>query len=134
VPALKAGGHGSVVLIGSQSMFKPAMPQAGYAASKSALLSVMYYLADELGPDGVRLNMVVPSWMWGPNVEMYVDYRASSEGKTREDVLSEITGDFPLRRMAEDREVADTAVFFLSDLSRGITGQHLMVNCGEIMR
>ena len=47
--AMEASGGGSVVLIGSQSMFKPSMPQAGYAASKSALLTAMYYLADELG-------------------------------------------------------------------------------------
>src|SRR4029453_6988987 len=45
--AMRDGGGGSVVLIGSQSMFKPAMAQAGYAASKGALLSTMYYLADE---------------------------------------------------------------------------------------
>ena len=42
--AMKAGGGGSVVLIGSQSMFQPALPQSGYAASKGALLSAMYYL------------------------------------------------------------------------------------------
>ena len=47
--AMKAGTGGSVVFIGSQSMFKPALPQAGYAASKAALLTSMYYLADELG-------------------------------------------------------------------------------------
>src|SRR5690349_20933991 len=37
--AMKESGGGSVVLIGSQSMFKPSLPQAGYAASKGALLS-----------------------------------------------------------------------------------------------
>ena len=52
--AMKAGGGGSVVLIGSQSMFQPALPQSGYAASKGALLSAMYYLVDELGPDNIR--------------------------------------------------------------------------------
>ena len=134
VPAMKQVGGGAVVLVGSQSMFKPALPQAGYAASKGALLSTMYYLADELGPENIRVNMVVPSWMWGPNVEMFVDYRASSEKKSKEAVLAEITGTFPMRRMTEDREVADAALFFCSDLARGITGQHLLVNCGEIMR
>ena len=78
--AMKAGGGGSVVLIGSQSMFQPALPQSGYAASKGALLSAMYYLVDELGPDNIRLNMVIPSWMWGPNVEMYVTGTANSTG------------------------------------------------------
>ena len=78
--AMKAGGGGSVVLIGSQSMFQPALPQGGYAASKSALLSAMYYLVDELGPDNIRCNMVIPSWMWGPNVEMYVNGTAEQPG------------------------------------------------------
>lgn len=131
--AMKAAGGGSVVLIGSQSMFKPSLPQAGYAASKGALLTSAYYLADELGPDNIRVNMVVPSWMWGPPVEMYVDMLATG-GKSRDDVLAEITGRFPLRRMAEDGEVADAVTFFLSDLARAVTGQHLQVNCGELSR
>ncbi len=127
-------GSGSIVLIGSQSSFKPALPQAGYAASKGALLSASYYWADELGPLGIRVNTVVPSWMWGPNVQMLVDWNAKKSGRSQSEELAEMTKEFPLRRMAEDGEVADAVVFFASDLSRGVTGQHLMVNCGEMMR
>jgi NAD(P)-dependent dehydrogenase (short-subunit alcohol dehydrogenase family) len=132
--AMKAGGGGSVVLIGSQSMFQPALPQSGYAASKGALLSTMYYLCDELGPDNIRCNMVVPSWMWGPNVEMYVTGTASSQGRTQEEVLDDIVGKFPLRRMTEDGEVADVAAFFASDRAKAVTGQYLLVNSGEMSR
>jgi NAD(P)-dependent dehydrogenase (short-subunit alcohol dehydrogenase family) len=132
--AMKAGGGGSIVLIGSQSMFQPALPQSGYAASKGALLSTMYYLADELGADNIRCNMVVPSWMWGPNVEMYVTGTANNQGTTPEEVLEGIVGKFPLRRMTEDGEVADVAAFFASDHAKAVTGQHLMVNSGEMMR
>ena len=132
--AMKAGGGGSIVLIGSQSMFQPALPQSGYAASKGALLSTMYYLADELGADNIRCNMVVPSWMWGPNVEMYVTGTANNQGTTTEEVLEGIVGKFPLRRMTEDGEVADVAAFFASDHAKAVTGQHLMVNSGEMMR
>ena len=132
--AMKASGSGSVVLIGSRSMFQPALPQSGYAASKGALLSTMYYLCDELGPDNIRCNMVVPSWMWGPNVEMYVTGTATSQGRTDEEVLDDIVGTFPLRRMTEDGEVADVAAFFASDHSKAVTGQYLLVNSGEMMR
>ena len=132
--AMKAGGGGSVVLIGSQSMFQPALPQSGYAASKSALLSAMYYLADELGPDNIRCNMVVPSWMWGPNVEMYVNGTANSQGRTPDEVLEDIVGKFPLRRMTEDGEVADVVAFFASDHAKAVTGQYLLVNSGEMLR
>ena len=132
--AMKAGGGGSVVLIGSQSMFKPALPQAGYAASKGALLTAMYYLADELGADNIRCNMVVPSWMWGPPVQMFVEGTAKQKGTSAEAALEELVGDFPLGRMTEDGEVADVAMFFASDLAKAVTGQHLMVNSGEMMR
>jgi NAD(P)-dependent dehydrogenase (short-subunit alcohol dehydrogenase family) len=132
--AMEAGGGGSVVLIGSQSMFKPSLPQAGYAASKGALLTTMYYLADELGAHDIRCNMVVPSWMWGPAVQMYVGMQADSKGVGHDEVVQEIVGDFPLGRMTEDGEVADVVMFFASDLSKAVTGQHLMVNSGELMR
>lgn len=132
--AMKAGGGGSIVLIGSQSMFKPSLPQAGYAASKGALLTTMYYLADELGRKAIRCNMVVPSWMWGPGVEMFVNMRAQQQNISPDEVLADLVKDFPLRRMTEDGEVANAVVFFASDLSRAITGQHLLVNCGEISR
>lgn len=133
-PGMKEAGGGAIVLIGSQSMFLPSLPQAGYAASKGALLSAMYYLADELGPDNIRVNMVVPSWMWGPPVEGFIKFRAKQESKSEEEVLGEIVSSFPLRRMTEDGEVADAAVFFASDRARAITGQHLLVNAGEMMR
>jgi len=132
--AMKEGGGGAVVLIGSQAMFKPSLPQAGYAASKSALLTAMYYLADELGADNIRCNMVVPSWMWGPPVQAFVEGKAKHKGVPVEEVLHEIVGNFPLRRMTEDGEVADVAMFFASDLAKAVTGQHLMVNAGELMR
>ena len=115
-------------------MFMPQMPQAGYAASKGALLTAMYYLADELGPENIRVNMVVPSWMWGPPVQGLVKFRAKNEQKSEQEVLDEITGKFPLRRMTCDEEVADAAIFFASDRARAITGQHIMVNSGEMMR
>lgn len=126
-------GSGSIVLIGSQSSFKPALPQAGYGASKGALLSAMYYWADELGPAGIRVNTVVPGWMWGPNVQMLVDWNASRAGRSQEEELAEMTKSYPLRRMAEDGEVAKAVIFFASDLASGITGQHLMVNGGDMM-
>ena len=132
--AMKRSGGGSVVLIGSQATFKPNLPQAGYAASKGALLSAMYYLADELGADNIRCNMVVPSWMWGPQVEMFMEGKAKHKGVSTEEVVQDIVGKFPLRRMTEDGEVADVVVFFASDLAKAVTGQHLMVNAGEMMR
>lgn len=133
-PALVANGGGSVVLIGSQSMYLPLIDQIGYAASKGALLTAMFHLAKELGPHRIRVNTVVPSWMWGPPVQMYCDWQAGERGISPEEVKADIEAGIPLGEIVADEDVADAVAFFLSDRARMITGQSLMVNGGELMR
>jgi NAD(P)-dependent dehydrogenase (short-subunit alcohol dehydrogenase family) len=133
-PALERAQGGSIVLIGSQSMYLPLIEQMGYAASKGALLSSMFYLAKELGPKKIRVNTVVPSWMWGPPVELYLKFQAKARDTTPEALKAEIEQGIPLGEMAADEDVAQAVAFFLSDRSRLITGQTLLVNGGEMMR
>ncbi len=133
VPALRERGGGSVVLIGSQASFLPALPQIGYASSKGALSRAMVHIARELGPERIRCNMVVPTWMWGPPVERYVKYMAKTRGVPEEAVVGEITRNMPLGVIPRDEDVAEAVLFLLSDRARMITGQHLLVNAGEWM-
>src|SRR4051794_27326198 len=132
--ALRVNG-GAVVFVSSQTQHHPPplAPQMAYAASKSALTGAMHHLAQEVGPAGVRVNEVTPSWMWGPPVEGFVNMTAKQRGVEPDVVLQEITGNFPLRRMVTDGEVAEVIAFLASDRAAGITGQTLFVNAGEIM-
>jgi NAD(P)-dependent dehydrogenase (short-subunit alcohol dehydrogenase family) len=129
-----ASGGGSVVLIGSQSMYEEQLPQMGYAASKGALQTAMFYLAKDLGPENIRVNMVVPSWMWGPPVQMYVEMTAKGEKVSADEVVARIAGNIPLGKIVPDEEVANAVAFFASDRARMISGQTLMVNGGEKVR
>ena len=133
-PVMKRGGGGAIVLVGSQVMFLPQTPQIAYAASKGGLLSAMYYMANELGPQKIRVNMVVPTWMWGPPVEMYVKMTARQRGVAEDVVKGEITARMPLGEIPADDDVAEAIVFLASDRARMITGQSLLVNAGELMR
>ncbi|MEV2251042.1 SDR family oxidoreductase [Streptomyces sp. NPDC050147] len=135
LPALKARG-GSVVFIGTQSaVAAPSqVRQAAYAASKGALTSAMYSLAHEVGPDRIRVNTVLPGWMWGPPVEAYVQFTAHTEGVPEEEVRERLAARMALPELATDGDVADAAVFLASDRARAITGQSLLVNAGELMR
>jgi NAD(P)-dependent dehydrogenase (short-subunit alcohol dehydrogenase family) len=133
-PVFKKRGGGSVVLIGSQSMYLPQVPQIAYAAAKGALMSAMYYMAKELGPDKVRVNTVVPTWMWGPPVQGYVAMTAQQQGVSEAEVVAGITGNMPLGEIPADEDVAEAVAFLLSARARMITGQSLFVNAGELMR
>ncbi|MFE0426733.1 SDR family oxidoreductase [Streptomyces sp. NPDC058953] len=135
LPALRKRG-GSVVVIGTQSaVAAPSqVRQTAYAASKGALTSAVYSMARELGPDRIRVNTVLPGWMWGPPVEAYVRFTAETEGVPEADVLGRLTERMALPDLATDGDVADAAVFLASDRARAITGQSLLVNAGELMR
>jgi NAD(P)-dependent dehydrogenase (short-subunit alcohol dehydrogenase family) len=133
IPHLKERG-GSVVFIGSQAMYWSQVPQAAYAASKSAILGAAAHLARELGPYKIRVNTVVPSWMWGPPVEAYVNMTAKAQNVDPEAVIGGITAQMPLGEIPSDGDVAEVVVFFASDRARMITGQTLLVNAGEYIR
>jgi NAD(P)-dependent dehydrogenase (short-subunit alcohol dehydrogenase family) len=132
-PHMKQRGGGSIVLIGSQSSFLPLVPQIAYASSKGALRTAMYFMAKELGPDRIRVNTVVPTWMWGPPVEGYVAMQAKQRGVAVEEIVAEITSGMPLGEVPRDEDVAEAVIFLASDRARMITGQHLLVNAGEHM-
>jgi NAD(P)-dependent dehydrogenase (short-subunit alcohol dehydrogenase family) len=137
IPRLaRESGTTGIVHILSQSMWVPAteVMQAAYAASKGALLSATYGMAKELGPRRIRVNAVVPSWMWGPMVQGYVAWTAASQKVPEDQVLSSLTARMALPEMASDGDVANAAVFMVSPFAGGITGQSLAVNAGDYLR
>src|SRR4051794_32490594 len=135
LPKLRERG-GSGVFVSSQTQIHPPpqVQQMAYAASKGALTGAMRHLAHEVGGDGVRVNEIAPGWMWGPPVEGYVKMTAQQRGIAEDEVLGELTGHMPLKRMATDGEVAEAIVFFASERAGGITGQTLLINAGEVMK
>ena len=132
VGPLKEGGGGAVVFVNSMVTKKPSMNQGGYATAKGGLLVAARVLASELGAYNIRVNSVLPGWMWGPNVELYVKLMADQRGVDRQDIVDEITAPMALPAIPTDAEVAGTVVFLASPLAAGMTGQEVNVNGGEV--
>jgi NAD(P)-dependent dehydrogenase (short-subunit alcohol dehydrogenase family) len=88
-------------------------------------------LAKELGPHHIRVNSVVPGWMWGPSVEGWFKMRAK-RGPSVQEQYDEVAKDIALGLIPPDDDCANAVVFFLSDLAAVITGQALDVNGGEV--
>jgi NAD(P)-dependent dehydrogenase (short-subunit alcohol dehydrogenase family) len=129
---MRARGGGSVVMVASMVARQPQPVQGGYAISKGALLTATRVLAYELGPSGVRVNAVVPGWMAGPSVDMYIDMTSSGRGISKEAVQAELDARVPLGHIPSDEEVAGSVVYLASDLSSAMTGQAIDTNGGEI--
>ena len=131
IPAMQERRAGSIVFINTMSIRTSEVKTAAYAASKSALLAVARVMAREHGRDGIRVNSVMPGYVWGPNLEWYFNHLAEKEGVTPQDVYDRIADETALRHLPTSAEVADAVVFFASDLSRAVTGQSLDVNAGH---
>lgn len=132
--ALEANGGGSVVFTGTQAAYDPKAGMAAYGVTKGgAQLSLMHYLARELGGARIRVNSIETSWMLGPLVQGYMEYAAKQQGVTAADLIAGIAKDWPIPDMPRDEDVAEGFTFFLSDRARMITGQTLRINAGEYL-
>jgi len=89
--------------------------------AKAALESSMRYLANDLGPRNIRVNAISAGAIKTASARAVKDLSSKMEF-TKEWA--------PMKRLTEPGEVADTAVFLASDLSRGVTGNVLFVDAG----
>ncbi|MBV6424755.1 MAG: Dihydroanticapsin 7-dehydrogenase [Steroidobacteraceae bacterium] len=133
VPQMKSQGGGAVVMVNTMATLKPYPGEAGYAASKGALLSAAKYLAIELGPHNIRVNTSRPGWMWGYTVEGAIRMMAEAQGRTEQQVKDEIASTKALKRIVTDDECAQATLFLVSDYASSITGAILDCNGGEVM-
>jgi len=131
VPHMRAAGGGSIVMVNTMSI-RIIEPNVGaYAASKGALMTATQTLAKEVGPAGIRVNSVVPGYIWSEKMEAYFRHLAAEQGRTYDEVHADVASRTALHHIPDSAEVADSVLFFASDLSRAVTGQALDVNGGH---
>jgi len=131
VPHLAAVGDGVIVVVSALAVRAINAGQGAYAATKAALTVAAQTLAREVGVDGIRVNVVVPGFVPGPNTEAMFTRMAERRGTTVEAVQEQIAGDHALRRLPTPDDIADAIVFLASERARSITGQTLDVNGGR---
>ncbi|MBM4764261.1 enoyl-ACP reductase FabI [Bacillus sp. B15-48] len=89
--------------------------------AKASLDASVRYLAKDLGKDSIRVNSISAGPIRTLSAKGISDFNL---------ILNEIEKRAPLRRNTTPEEVGDTALFLFSDLSRGITGENIHVDCG----
>ncbi|KZM73792.1 SDR family oxidoreductase [Nocardia terpenica] len=122
---------GAVVMINSASIRHSEPRYGSYKLAKAALLAMSQTLATELGRRGIRVNSVVPGYIWSDQLKWYFGEVAKKYGTTVEQVYAQTAARSDLDRLPEPDEIARAVVFLASDWSSAITGQTLDVNCGE---
>lgn len=133
LPAMIERGKGSIVNIGSITGKRPLLNRSPYAASKLALVGFTRTLATEVGPHGIRVNLISPGAVEGDRIQWVFEKQAESRGVGVEEVRGDYEGESPLRRLVDADDVANATVFLASDAAAAITGEDLNVNTGIVM-
>ena len=118
---MRANGGGAIINMTSTAGLKGRAGQTNYAATKGALVAFTKSLAQELGPDGIRVNAIAPGFV---ETDMVTAVLARPEARQR---FLEAT---PAGRFGRPEDVANAALYLASAQSAYVTGHVLLVNGG----
>ncbi len=129
VPSMKERKRGSIITLGGQSAITGRANTSAVTAAKHGLLGLVRSLAVELGPSGIRVNMVVPGTIDTERryAEWYPEFRQAPPGSAEQ--LKRI----PLGRLGRPEDIADACVFLASDASAYVTGDTIRVMGGSVI-
>lgn len=111
----------SVVFIASAAATMPVTGNAVYSASKAALVAYAKCLAQELAPRQIRVNSISPTMVWTD---------LALVGATVEQ-LQEAQLSYPLKRYGQPEDIANLAIYLLSDVSAWMTGSNIEITGGS---
>jgi len=130
LPAMREAGYGRIVLILSIAAKQPIANLILSNTIRAGLAGWARTLADEVGPDGITVNGVLPDGVLTDRVRsLHVD-RARQTGRSVEEVAEDAAATVPVRRLGEPRELGDVVAFLASERSAYITGTFLAVDGG----
>ena len=136
VPGMVEAGRGAVVHVSSIQRRQPLHDATlGYAAAKAALTTYSKGLANELGPHGVRVNVVSPGFIRTSGADALVERLSTGQGITRDEALGQVMdslGGIPIGRPSEPAEVAELVAFLISDRASAITGAEHTIDGGTV--
>ncbi len=125
IPAMLAGGGGSIVLMSSTAGLVAEPAIAAYCASKGAVLMLGRQMALDFARQAIRVNVICPGWIDTPFNSAAIE--ASGGVETLGPFIDAMV---PFGRQGEPAEVADVVVFLASDESRYMTGSVVVVDGG----
>ncbi|MDO6966338.1 SDR family oxidoreductase [Rhizobium alvei] len=136
VPQMIERGSGVVVHVTSIQSVLP-LPEAttAYAAAKAALKTYSKSISKELGPKGVRVNVVSPGWIMTESSGDLLKRLQAANGGTIEDarqVVLDSLGGIPIGRPADPDEVADLIAYLASDRAAAIHGAEFVIDGGTV--
>ena len=128
IPLLKNNEGGSIINISSTAGLFGFPLRAPYAASKWAIIGVTKSLAMELGEFNIRVNAICPGSVSGYRMERVIAAKAKSTAVSEEKLQKDYESMVSLKTFVSQEDIANMALFLLSNEAHKITGQVMTVD------
>jgi len=132
LPGMRARQWGRILHVTSIAAKQPVDGLMLSNSLRSAVTAFARTLANEVAPDGITVNCLMPGYTRTDRVVDLSNQMATAGGTTPEAILGRWEAEIPMRRLGEPREFAALAAFLASERASYITGQSIAVDGGWI--
>lgn len=131
VPGMRDAGYGRIVNIISTSVYEPIAGLGVSNTVRGAVASWAKTLADELAPDGITVNNILPGFTRTERLKNLFRNKAEKAGKSFEEIEKGALAGVPMGRFAEPEEIANVLAFLASPAAGYVTGVSIPVDGGR---
>jgi len=131
LPMLRQSDNASIICLSSVAGRFGYPLRTPYSSTKWAVVGLVKSLAMELGPEGIRVNAILPGMVEGDRIKAVVAAKAKETGKSYEDIEQLYLEKISLRKMVSAQDIANQALFLCSPMGANISGQPISV-CANV--
>jgi 3-oxoacyl-[acyl-carrier protein] reductase len=132
VRLMREAGGGSIVNLTSISVKEPIKGLVLSNSVRAGVVGLSKTLANELGPDGIRVNVVCPGYTATDRMTELVSARAEREVKSFDEIAAGFYASVPLGKFGEPADLGRMVAFLASDAAEYVTGVTVQVDGGAV--
>ena len=128
IPALRANGGGAIINLSSAAGRFGFALRAPYSAAKWGVIGFTKSLAIELGPDGIRVNAILPGPVDGPRIRAVIKAKAEAAKISENEMTERTVATTSLKAFVTQQDIANMALYLASPFGTTISGQAMCVD------
>jgi NAD(P)-dependent dehydrogenase (short-subunit alcohol dehydrogenase family) len=128
IPALRDAGGGAIINLSSAAGRFGFPLRAPYSAAKWGVIGFTKSLSIELGPDGVRVNAILPGPVDGPRIRAVIKAKAAAGGISENEMTERTVATTSLKCFVTQQDIANMALYLASPFGATISGQAISID------